>query len=143
MASESAKRRIKRNAQVKNRMQKKIFISLVAVVLITLLRKRSIWSITTVIPTLIEILIYYVSHLLTNTSVVKTASGLEIKDKGIDLTQRGAVYILKDMINISVGVKIAGAIFGPKAFIGLFLVPVTAYYEIFMRRETRQRHKQS
>lgn len=142
MSSESTKRRVKRNTRfLKGLSIGVILVNFIAVVGYKLFRKSFI-SPPLIITTALEIFLLGVLAYLVAPTIIKTSKGVEIKDGGVDLYSRGVIRIFIDIIYISSTTKIASILFNSKAFIAMLVVPITAYYEIFMRREVRLKQRQ-
>ncbi|KAI5125897.1 hypothetical protein NEPAR04_0239 [Nematocida parisii] len=141
MASDSAKRRIKRNTQ----FLRMLIISAVAIGACTVIGnrifRRTFLSIPLVASIIVEAIILGMLGYLVNPKFIKTSRGLEIKDGGVDLHGRGLIRIFIDMLYTFYAVEVLGIFFGRKAFILMLIIPVTAYYEIF-RRMTVQKKTQ-
>ncbi|KAI5132573.1 hypothetical protein NEAUS06_0222 [Nematocida ausubeli] len=133
MASESTKRRIKRNSQqLKILIGSALVLSICAVLGNGIFRK-SLVSGPLVVTVLFESLVLGILAYLVHPKYIKTSKGLEIMESGIDLQSRGIVRVIIDILYTFYGIKVSSVFFGCKAFILMLIIPVTAYYELFRR----------
>lgn len=142
MSAESTKRRVKRNKQILNKIAIRIAMTNIIAVLINRVVNKTFLSKTFLITAILEgFLVIFLAY-LTKTTFIKNSKGLEIRDRGVDLSARGVLRIVIDSIYSSLATKIASILFGSKAFFSMLIfIPITAYYEIFMRREVRKKPK--
>ncbi|KAH9385628.1 uncharacterized protein NEMAJ01_0524 [Nematocida major] len=137
MSLESAKRRVKRNKSSLNKLLLGTCISNVVAVVVYILLRKSLLATPIIITAAVEGSFLGLLYYLVNPTFIKTSKGLEIKDCGVDMEARGVIRIFKDIIYLSCTTKLASIVFKEKAFIVMLMIPISAYYEIFMRREVR------
>lgn len=140
MANEAAKRRIQHNKSLLRRLFVYIFTGNLLVFLKYFLFGATILRKTNVLTFFLEAVTYILLLRISTSTVIRTSKKVEIKYEGADLSGRGFVRILIDTIYISLAAKIVSMLLA-SGWIILFLVPVTSYYELFLRRSVRSKKK--
>lgn len=142
MSAESTKRRVKRNRQIISNLLIRIGMVNIISVLINRVARRSFFSKAFLITAILEMVLAAFLIYLVKPTFIKNSKGIEIRDSGVDLSSRGVIRIFIDVIYTSLLTKVLSIVAGAKAFFTMAVViPITAYYEIFMRREVRKRQR--
>ncbi|KAI5184564.1 hypothetical protein NEHOM01_0239 [Nematocida homosporus] len=141
MASEALKRRAKNNNKVLKSLLTKIVASNIVAFLFRFLFYKQAFSVIGITTFLLEVAMYVLIRKLSTYKVIKRSDKLEVVSEGADLSVRGAMHFLIDIVYISITAKLLSIIIHRKAWMIFLLIPASGYYEIFMRRDTRHRHK--
>ncbi|KAI5192538.1 hypothetical protein NEMIN01_2070 [Nematocida minor] len=142
MSLESTKRRVKRNREIILKTVKRGAIINGCLLLANRVFKKRFLNLVFVVTIVLETVVAAFLAYLVKPTIIKNSKGREIKDMGVDLTSRGVIRIFMDIIYTCFGTKLASLVIGSKAFIiMLIFIPITAYYEIFMRREVRKKQR--
>ncbi|KAI5172564.1 hypothetical protein NEFER03_1639 [Nematocida sp. LUAm3] len=138
MSGESAKRRIKNNQAILSRVGMKIVLGNLLSLVLTLISKKRVLSPMNILTFSLEILIFWVLRRASYSKVVRGPNKMEILSEGADLGARGCLHILIDTLYLTIATQLTSFFLGYKAWMFFLLIPVSAYYEMFMRRERRR-----
>ncbi|KAI5189994.1 hypothetical protein NECID01_0789 [Nematocida sp. AWRm77] len=135
MSAESAKRRIKANKKIVASWAR-ILVggNALGIGLCFLLKKRFV-TFLGLATLILECGVFALLRTISTPTVIKTQKQMEIKYEGADLSSRGVASILQDVLYISLLVKVS-SLFFRYAWTLFFLVPVSAYYEIFLKKRS-------